>query len=303
MKRKIKYLFYAIGYLFKTKILRLEIPFIGGLVINEKCNLHCQQCDVSNRNIPDLSYQDIRLGLKIFYEKGIRSVFIEGGEPFLWRDGNHGLEDVIKLARKIGFYLVSIYTNGTFPINVSADSVFVSIDGLKKTTNSLRGNDMNIYDKVIQNIKDSSHPNIIINYTINSRNQSEIEAFYEEISKIKQVKGIFFYFHTPYFGFDRLFLDMEKKRQIIKIILNLKKKGYKIFNSTACLKGVYKNIWVRPSKICYVYADNKLYQCCRAFGNDNACKNCGYLGYPEIIYILKLKPSAIISALKYLPRI
>ena len=82
-----------------------------------------------------------------------------------------------------------------------------------------------------------------------------------------------------------------------------KRKGYKIFNSSACLKGVYKDNWVRPSKICYVYADNKLYQCCRAFGNDNACKNCGYLGYPEIIYILKLKPSAIISALKYLPRI
>ncbi len=303
MKRKIKYLFYAIGYLFKTKILRQEIPFIGGLVINEKCNLHCKQCDVANRNIPDLSYEDIRQGLQIFYDKGIRSVFIEGGEPSLWHDGNYKLEDVIKLARKIGFYLVSIYTNGTFPINISTDSVFVSIDGLKETTNDLRGNGINIYDNVIKNIKESSHPNIIINYTINSRNQNEIEAFCEEMSKIEQVRGIFFYFHTPYFGFDELFLDMGKKRKIIKRILNLKRKGYKIFNSSACLKGVYKDNWVRPSKICYVYADNKLYQCCRAFGNDNACKNCGYLGYPEIIYILKLKPSAIISALKYLPRI
>lgn len=302
MKGKVQYLFYAIGYLFKTKILRQEIPFIGGLVINEKCNLHCKQCDVANRNIPDLSYEDIRRGLQIFYDKGIRSVFIEGGEPSLWRDGNYKLEDVIKLARKIGFHLVSIYTNGTFPINVSTDSVFVSIDGLKETTNDLRGNGINIYDKVIKNIKESNHPNIIINYTINSRNQSEIEAFCEEMSKIEQVKGIFFYFHTPYFGFDKLFLDMEKKRQIIERILNLKRKGYKIFNSTACLKGVKKDNWVRPSKICYVYADNKLYQCCRAFGNDDACKNCGYLGYPEIIYILKLKPSAIISALNYLPR-
>jgi len=302
MKRKIKYLFYAIRYLFKTKILRQEIPFIGGLVINEKCNLHCKQCDVANRNIPDLSYEDIRRGLQIFYDKGIRSVFIEGGEPYLWSDGDYNLEDVIKLARKIGFHLVSIYTNGTFPIDVSTDSVFVSIDGLKETTNDLRGNGINIYDKVIKNIKESSHPNIIINYTINSRNQNEIESFCEEMSNIEQIKGIFFYFHTPYFGFDELFLDVEKKKQIIKRILNLKKKDYKIFNSTACLKGVYKDNWIRPSKLCYVYADNKLYQCCRAFGNDNACKNCGYLGYPEIIYILKLRPSAIISALNYLPR-
>ena len=288
--------------MFKTKILRQEIPFIGGLVINEKCNLHCKQCDVNNRAIPDLSYEDIKKGLQIFYDKGIRSVFIEGGEPSLWRDRNYRLDDVVKLAREIGFHLVSIYTNGTFPINFSTDSVFVSIDGLKDTTNDLRGNGINIYDRVIKNIQESEHSNIIINYTINSRNESEIEAFCDEMSKIKQVRGIFFYFHTPYFGFDRHFLDMEQKRKIIKRILDLKRKGYKIFNSYACLKSVFKDNWIRPSKICYVYADNKLYQCCRALGNDDACKNCGYLGYPEIIYILKLKPSAIISALNYLPR-
>ncbi|MCL5036806.1 MAG: radical SAM protein, partial [Chloroflexi bacterium] len=193
MKRKIKYLFYATGYFLKTKILGQEIPFIGGLVINEKCNLHCRQCDSANRNIPDLSYEDIRQGLQIFYDKGIRSLFIEGGEPFLWGDGNYKLEDVIQLARKIGFHLVSIYTNGTFPINVSTDSVFVSIDGLKETTNDLRGNGINIYDRIIENIKESNHPNIIINYTINSRNQSEIEDFCEEISKIDQIKESFFY--------------------------------------------------------------------------------------------------------------
>lgn len=122
------------------------------------------------------------------------------------------------------------------------------------------------------------------------------------MNKIKQVRGVFFYFHTPYFGFDKLFLNMEQKRKIIKRILILKRKGNKIFNSYACLKGVFKDNWIRPSKICYVYADNKLYQCCRALGNDDACKNCGYLGYPEIIYILKLKPSAIMSSLNYLPR-
>ena len=34
---------------------------------------------------------------------------------------------------------------------------------------------------------------------------------------------------------------------------------------------------------------------------DEVCKECGYLGYPEIINISKLKPSAIWSALNYLP--
>lgn len=299
MKRKIKYFLYVVNYLVKTKIFRREIPFIGGLVINEKCNLSCRQCDVSNRNIPDLTYEDIKRGLQVFYDRGIRSVFIEGGEPFLWRDVGYRLEDVVKLARKIGFWLVSVYTNGTFPINVSTGSIFVSLDGLKETNNKLRGN---VFDKVIQNIKESKYPNIIINFTINSVNQSEIERFCEEMGKIKQVRGIFFYFHTPYYGFDELFVNLDEKRKIIKRIIALKRKGYKIFNSLACLKGVYNDNWPRPSRLCYVYANNQLYQCCRAYGNNETCKNCGYLGYPEIIYILKLRPTAIVSALNYLPK-
>jgi MoaA/NifB/PqqE/SkfB family radical SAM enzyme len=87
MIKKIKYLMYGINYLIQTKIFRREIPFIGGLVINEKCNLKCKHCKVSNREIPDLSYKNIERGLKIFFDKGIRSVFVEGGEPYslLWQ--------------------------------------------------------------------------------------------------------------------------------------------------------------------------------------------------------------------------
>jgi len=302
MLKRLSYLSYAAGYLFETKILRKEIPFIGGLVINEKCNLHCRHCNVANRAIPDLSYEDIKRGLKDFYDRGIRSVFIEGGEPVLWKDGAYGLEDVIKLARETGFQLVSVYTNGTFPINFSTDSVFVSLDGLKATTNELRGSGENIYDKILENIKNSAHPNIIINYTINSKNEGEIEAFCAEMAPIKRVRGVFFYFHTPYAGIDELFMDLEKKREIIKRILALKKKGRKIFNSAACLEGIYRDDWERPSKICCVYAGNKTYECCRALGNEEACGNCGYLGYPEIIHILKLRPSSIVSAFNYLPR-
>lgn len=302
MKGKAAYLFYIASYLFKTKVLRQDIPFIGGLVVNEKCNLRCKQCALSNRNIPDLTYKEIELGLQILYKKDIRAVFIEGGEPFLWRDGKFKLEDVIRLARTIGFHLVTVYTNGTIPLHISADLIFVSLDGLKETTNDLRGNGKNIYDKIVKNIRASDHPNIIINYTINSINQNDLEPFCEEMRKISQVKGTFFNFHTPYFGFDKLFLDLEKRRKKIKEILSLKSKGYKIFNSTACLNGVFRDNWVRPSKICYIYANNKTYQCCRAADNKDACKNCGYLGYPEIIFILKLRPSAIFSAINYLPK-
>lgn len=184
------------------------------------------------------------------------------------------------------------------PIKVSTDTVFVSIDGLKDTNDELRGN---TYDKVIKNIKNSDHPNIFINYTINKKNYSQIEDFCYEMHNIKQIKGIFFYFHTPYYGIDDLFLTIEERRQIIKTLIILKNKGYRILNSSSCLRAVYRDKWERPSDICYVYALNKLFKCCRAYGNEMACKNCCYLGYPEILNILKLRPSAILSALNYLP--
>ncbi|MEW6534001.1 MAG: radical SAM protein [Candidatus Auribacterota bacterium] len=299
MKNQLSYLLYGFNYLLKTKLLGKNIPFIGGLVLNEKCNLRCTHCKVSNRDIPDLSYNDVEKGLSSFYAKGIRSVFIEGGEPFLWKDRAYQLEDVVILARKIGFKVVSIYTNGTFPIKSSADTVFVSLDGVKETNNLLRDNS---YDRVMTNIANSTHKKIIINFTINKKNIEEIEPFCNETKKIKQIKGIFFYFHTPYYGIDDLFVSFEEKQRAIKKILELKRRGYKIFNSKACLKSVYNDTWKRPSELCYVYAENKLYTCCRAIGNDDVCANCGYLGYPEIINILALKPSAILEALHYLPR-
>ncbi len=299
MGNKLNYLLYGISYWIKTQIFKYNIPFIGGLVINEKCNLSCSHCQVSNRGIPDLTYEEVRKGLQDFYDKGIRSLAITGGEPYLWSDGEHRIDDVIYLSREIGFKVVSLYTNGTFTLNSNADVLFVSIDGLKETSVKLRGD---IYDRVLDNIKNSTHNNIIVNATINKLNEHELERFCEFIASIPKVNGIFFYFHTPYYGIDGLFLTIEERRSIIKRIYKLKKDGFKIFNSKACLKSVYKDNWERPSKVCYVYANNKIFQCCRAIGNEIACKNCGYMGYTEIINILKLKPSAILSALNYLPR-
>ena len=93
---------------------------------------------------------------------------------FSLKSKGYDLDDVIKLAREIGFRVISIYTNGTLPIETLADTVFVSLDGLRETNNRLRGD---TYDMVMQNIKDSTHPSIIINFTINKRNYTEIERF------------------------------------------------------------------------------------------------------------------------------
>ena len=295
---KIDYFISCLDYTIQTRIFRKKIPFIAGLVLNQECNLACKHCKVSNTGDSHLTYSEVQEGLMTLRKEGIRSIAITGGEPLLWQDEAQTFDDVIRLTREVGFKVCSVYTNGTLPLNLSCDVVFVSMDGTKETTRKLRGD---IYDTVIENITRSTHPNIIANYTINALNCHEIEAFCAAISKIPNIRGTYFYFHTPYYGIDELFLDIEAKRKIIETLMRLKKK-YPIFNSTSCLVDAHQNRWERPSEVCYVYSNTgKLFRCCREIGNTTACENCGYLGYVEVQNILKFKPSAIISAFRYLP--
>lgn len=272
-------------------------PLVGGIAITDRCNLHCLQCAVSNRGMPDMGLDEILTGLKRLREMGIRALFVEGGEPFLWQDGENELEDVVANARIMGFRSIVVYTNGTFPIETSADAVFVSLDGLKHTNDRLRGKS---YDAVVSNIKDSPHPKLLINFTINRTNEPEIEPFCDEVSRIDHIRGVFFYFYTPYRGADDFFLDREERAGVIERILRLKSTGCRILNSAAALRGVRDDTWDRPTSLCYLYADNRLYRCCRHIGNEDTCRNCGYLGYAELHFMARLRPSAILSAARCL---
>ena len=143
-----KEFFYFIKWFILVKIFRKKIPFNGAIIINDLCNLNCKHCTVSSRSGKNIKFKQIEKDLKSLYTKGIRFLEITGGEPFLYKDNEKNLEDIIKLARKIGFHRILLCTNGTLPIKTSADYVWVSIDGDKKTHNKIRGN---TYDRIMQN--------------------------------------------------------------------------------------------------------------------------------------------------------
>ena len=289
------YILYGTKFIIDHLIFKKHTPLICGLVVTNNCNLRCRQCRIPDRGEKNLSFTEVMRAIDSFYDEGGRTLYIQGGEPFVWHDKDYGLEDIIEYSRKKGFFTTIIYTNGTFPLNTSATTVFVSIDGLQKTHNYLRGES---FDRIIKNVQSSSHPSLYINYTINNINKAEIEDFCKFIDSVKQIQGIFFYFHTPYYGLDELYIDREERNQILQKLLDYKKK-HKILNSRAGLKSALRNDWKRPLDICRVYEDGKVYQCCRFPGDPELCKNCGYLSYAEIDQALKLKPSAIINAIKY----
>jgi len=113
-----------------------------------------------------------------------------------------------------------------------------------------------------------------------------------------QIKGVFFYFHTPYYGYDELYLDKAQKNDVLAKLISMQG-HYKILNSKAGLRSAMRNDWKKNLDVCKVYEDGIYYRCCRENGNDQLCKDCGYLSYAEIDQTLKLKPGAIINALKY----
>ena len=140
MIKIIKYLSYGAKFVLDKRILKKDRAFIAGLVLGESCNLNCEHCNVCHESQEnDLSFKMVEKGLNELHKEGIKLLAITGGEPFYWQDQDKNLEDVIALARKIGFLIISVYTNGTFQLNCSADDLFVRIDGLKENSHKLRG--------------------------------------------------------------------------------------------------------------------------------------------------------------------
>jgi len=229
--------------------------------------------------------------MKILHESGVRILIFEGGEPFLWNDKKYNLNDLVHYARNL-FFSVGITTNGTFPIEADSNIVWVSIDGLKETHNHIRGK---CFDRIMQNITQSSHPRIYAHITINSLNWQEIPALVRFLSE--KVKGITIQFYYPYKGKnDNLFLATEKRKQVLYDLISLKKQGFPLLDSYACLYALQNNTWTcRPWMVASVDPNGKIsYGCYLKGRGEIACSQCGFAAHTE----LSLAFNGVISAIK-----
>jgi len=84
---------------------RLE-PLFYGIVVTDRCNLKCLGCKVSNTGRPDMTWSQLIDSMRNAWKRGFRELYFSGGEPMLWCDGAHTLEDAVVEAKKIGFFYV-----------------------------------------------------------------------------------------------------------------------------------------------------------------------------------------------------
>src|SRR5512136_1189613 len=90
--------FDLLDFYLRRKILGQRIPLLASFKLTYHCNLACSACPFhgraaeNNSHITWTSAVDILDALKML---GTRIVVFEGGEPFIWHDGNHNLHDLI----------------------------------------------------------------------------------------------------------------------------------------------------------------------------------------------------------------
>lgn len=267
-------------------------PLLGGVKLTHDCNLTCIHCPFRKRPKASLSFSRAISAMRALHEWGVRIIILEGGEPFLWRDGCHELADIVEQAGRL-FFSVGVTTNGTFPIKTDADIVWVSIDGMKQTHDRIRGRS---FDRILANVEAASHPNIYAHVTINSLNCDEIPELVGFLAP--RVKAITIQFHYPYQEVDGgLFLPFDRRRAVLDELINLKRQGAPLADSYACLKALKHNRWkCRPWTIASVDPDGKLTHGCYVKDRGAVfCERCGFSAHTEISLAYGGAPGSILA--------
>ena len=286
--------FYA-RYVWRFVVLQRPEPLIYGIAITDHCNLACRGCQVSNTGRPSMTWEQVLARLQDAWSRGFRELYFSGGEPMLWRDGEHTLEDAIAAARWMGFFHVHVYTNGTLGLNTSADLVWVSMDGLPGTFEQRRGD---YFQQVERVVREGPHPKVALIYVIDRYTAPGIEPFLRWVRATQfPVIGVMFYFHTPYYGRDELFLTAAERAPLLDLLIQCLRAGLPVLNSRAGLRALQTGNWPRRLPVACVADVEGESVCCRA--SDDICADCGYAACTELTEFQRLRPSALLSMTRY----
>jgi Fe-coproporphyrin III synthase len=284
-------------FYFQRKILGRKIPLLASFKVTYRCNLACLACPFHLRSHEEnshMSWDTAITTMESLRRLGTRIIVFEGGEPLLWQDGAYRLHDLVRYARE-RFLRVAVTTNGTLPLDVPADILWVSLDGMKETQDRLRSNS---FDRVCSNLKSTKHPRVFIHYTLNRLNWPDVELLAQLVKDMPTVQGMTVQFFYPYNqGEDDLALEREDRRAAINKIIELKKRGFPILNSQGTLQAMMENNWrCRDDILINVDPDGTITKGCyvKSRGEIN-CASCGFTPVAEASGALDLIPGSLLA--------
>lgn len=273
------------GFGIKTILFRKKDPILGTVILTDKCNLHCKHCSVNNITAVIHPYEQIKGEMKQLYDMGVRILFFCGGETFMWKDSGRNLRDLVIEAKEMGFLIVNVVTNGTFPIDLpEADLILLSLDGDKERHNMVRGD---TYDTIMGNIASATSDNICFYMAVNQINKDHIRDVCITARDTKNVRAVSFNFHTPYPDTRELALSKEEKKECCDVIKQMMKEKCPVFNLKSAFPYLINNSFPTPCHQCVVIENGKVSTCGRCIDVPGLCDECGYFFVAEYTLLFK----------------
>ena len=280
----------------RTILFRQQKPILGTVILTDKCNLHCRHCSVNNLTAVVHPYPQIRQEMQTIYDMGCRILFFCGGETFLWADSGKTLRDLVVEAKRMGFLIVNVVTNGTFPIDLpEADIILLSLDGDRERHNLIRGD---TYDTILNNIRGATAANIVLYMAINKLNMGTVRDVIRVAENEANIKAVSFNFHTPYPDTAELMLSREEKRQCAEVIAQAIEDGAPVFNLKSALPYLVDNSFPTPCRQCLVIENGKISVCGRCIDVPGLCEQCGYFFVAEYTLLFRGNPRIIADMLR-----
>ena len=276
---------YLAGFGIKTVLFRKKDPILGTVIVTDRCNLKCRHCSVNNITAVMHPYAEIEREMHQLYDMGVRILFFCGGETFLWRDGDRTLRNLVIEAKRIGFLIVNVVTNGTFPLDLpEADLILLSLDGDRERHNLVRGD---TYDTIMKNIRGATADNICFYMAINQLNKDAVRDVCLTARDTEHVRAVSFNFHTPYPDTRDLALSREEKRACCDVIRQMMKEKVPVFNLKSAFPYLIDNRFPTPCHQCVVIEDGKVSVCGRCIDVPGLCAECGYFFVAEYTLIFR----------------
>ena len=278
------------------KVLGQKPPLIASFKLTYRCNLACRGCPFHLRagnEKAHMGWDEAVQTLAVLKKCGTRIVVFEGGEPLLWRDGAHDFPELVARAKKL-FCRVGVTTNGTLPLDVPTDILWVSLDGLEKTHNRLRSGS---FDRAWNNLRVTKHPKVFIHFTMNRENWRELEELLERLREITSIRGTTLQLFYPYGqGEEALSLSPAERREALEKAVRLKK-NYTILNSRSSLKAMIENTWhCHDDILINVDPGGAITRGCYAKSRGAInCRDCGFTPVTEASGALDLYPSSLFA--------
>ena len=280
----------------RTILFRRQDPILGTIILTDQCNLHCKHCSVNNITAVISPYPQILEEMGQLYRMGVRILFFCGGETFLWADSGRTLRDLVIEAKRMGFLIVNVVTNGTFPLDLpEADLILLSLDGDRERHNAIRGD---TYDLIFHNIRRAPADNICFYMAINQINKDAIREVCLAARDTEHVRAVSFNFHTPYPDTENLALSREEKAACCQVIAQMMKEGAPVFNLKSAFPCLIENRFPTPCHQCVVMENGRLSTCGRCIEVPGLCERCGYFFVAEYTLLFRGNLRVVLEMLR-----